>query len=213
MGAYRRATKALKQRIAVVDISAAEAAPPVTARTLKRLRSDPLVEDSITRDREALWHQAATQRKRFISFMTVQGYNPRNLSNARNNSRWGRPSWEAKLFESHRAWVFSADLFIEAINTPWAEESPWSPTANHAVQYALAQREPHDIIMLFDGRSRACRRALEKALDDYTAGSLPVLQRCTSITINRRAKHVAVFLFRRRALKISSSFRSFLDRR
>lgn len=77
-------------------------------------------------------------------------------------------------FESHRAWVFSCDLFHESDKTPWTADPPWSTRAQQALQFVLsqAQPQPQDVMIMFDGRSRACRRQLEKALDEGTQANV-----------------------------------------
>ena len=57
MDEYKAVAKALKQRVAAVDISAADAPPPVTARTLKRMHSDADEQAAIKKDRpmSTLW--------------------------------------------------------------------------------------------------------------------------------------------------------------
>lgn len=74
-----------------------------------------------------------------------------------------------KAGHAHRVFVFSADTFYEAgplaapQGKPWCTPPVWSATADPLLEFMLSQTGPSDILVLCDGRSKACRRKL----DDY----------------------------------------------
>ena len=165
MEEYTAVVKCLKTRVAAVDISASDAPPPVTARTLKRMQSDSEEQNAIKKDRDELWLKAAQNRKRFVAFTTTVNYAPASLSRA-TVSRVSQATYQGKQLEKHRAWVFSCDLNLEAEKNPWSNEPGWSKQCAQAVQFVLTQAQAYDVIMLFDGRSRSCRRQIEKLIDE-----------------------------------------------
>ena len=72
----------------------------------------------------------------------------------------GRPA------ESHRLIVFSAGLENEADVTPWSTPTPWTDTSEAILDFCKTQRGQSDVIMAFDGRSRACRNAIQSVMEE-----------------------------------------------
>jgi hypothetical protein len=70
--------------------------------------------------------------------------------------------FSGKVSESHRVFLFSADLWSEAQATPWAAVPAWDENAKHVIEWMLQQVGPHDVLVFCDGRSRTCRSKLEE---------------------------------------------------
>ena len=50
--------------------------------------------------------------------------------------------------------------------TPWSSPPVWSDVADWVAKFIAQQRGPADLLCFFDGRSRACHRAIEKLTEE-----------------------------------------------
>ena len=76
-------------------------------------------------------------------------------------------AFKGKQRESHRAFVFCADLLGETAAEPWAELSDSNldrPEYKTMFEWMLSKASPFDTLILCDGRSRKARRIIEDAL-------------------------------------------------
>jgi hypothetical protein len=77
----------------------------------------------------------------------------------------------AKAAQSHRVFVFSADTYFEGgtlagpQGKPWCTPVPWGTGADVIMKWMLTNTGPGDVLMVCDGRSKACRKKLEEFMD------------------------------------------------
>jgi len=71
-------------------------------------------------------------------------------------------TFAGKPTESHRLFLFSADLVAETSDTPWSAPPQWHEAGSALVEFVLAQTGPADVLVFCDGRSRSCRAKLEE---------------------------------------------------
>ena len=139
---------------------------------------------------EKLWNHAKTLKKQLLAF-TATTFEGEHLGSEQWTAFLPQNKRVMKALEVHRAYVFSCDLYLEDDTRPWSRPAPWSNAAGCAVQYALKQMQPCDVCFFFDGRSRACRKALEGGL----SVALHCRVACTSATlcvIGRTITHAPV---------------------
>ena len=75
-------------------------------------------------------------------------------------------NFKGKVAESHRLFLFCADLFMEAKAIPWATVPSWDETARPTIEWLLTQTGPQDVLVFCDGRSRSWRGKLEELLKE-----------------------------------------------
>ena len=96
-------------------------APPVSLRSLARLKSDPDSDgaevDRVREQRADVWGQAQQQRRKYVQVSVWQGKKKEGLASIFAKSRVSDFKGTAK--ESHRAFFFSADLAPEHPTEPW----------------------------------------------------------------------------------------------
>ena len=68
--------------------------------------------------------------------------------------------------ESRRVFVFSADLFNEGSQTPWVTQAAWEDKMEKMKTFFSSQNTDIDATIAFDGRSRACRKELERIMEN-----------------------------------------------
>ena len=78
----------------------------------------------------------------------------------------GLYNFKGKVAESHRLFLFCADLFMEAKAIPWATVPSWDETARPTIEWLLTQTGPQDVLDFCDGRSRSWRGKLEELLKE-----------------------------------------------
>ena len=140
--------------------------PPPATRNLNRLASDAAdpQADEKRKERQEAWKQAQQARKKLVVMGTCRCSTKQELQKHFEKSHvfnfTGKPS------ESHRIFLFSSELFGEARIAPWSSPAELDKTADAMLAWVVAQAGPSDVILLADGRSRSCRRKLEKAAED-----------------------------------------------
>ena len=68
--------------------------------------------------------------------------------------------YHGKAGEAHIVFVFNADTYIEAGETPWAKP-PGATGFDHLLDFTDRQHASADILLFFDGRSLECRQVIE----------------------------------------------------
>jgi hypothetical protein len=161
--------QSLHTRSAAVESGACDSAPPASTRMLSRLTSDPAYHESrladIQKERNDLWNRATKERKRYVSISHCKIAMKLHLAEHIQKLKQVT-DWKGEPLHAHRLFVFSAELFNEHRSEPWAKGAEWSSDAKNIVLYALEQKRPEDVVLLFDGRSRKCRREMEKLCDE-----------------------------------------------
>lgn len=152
---------------AIVHIGGAGAPPDPASRTLKQYNSDA-GEDTerqqeLRRERQEAWKQATTLRKKFVTVVTCRASTKVAYQTFFEKTDTFKSPFALKPAEAHRVFLFSADLWHEAHAAPWANPPDWQGSADVAVEWMLSQAGPADVLVFCDGRSRVCRRAIEKA--------------------------------------------------
>ena len=155
--------RSLTAHRAMVQLSGGGPPPPET-RTLQRYKSeagDDADEAEMKKERAETWKQVAALRKKYVTISHVRAASTTALQQAYEKSAIYKME-NLKAGEAHRLFLFSADLVGEASKSPWSNPPAWAEPAAAAVQFVAAQRGPADVLCFFDGRSRTCRRAMEK---------------------------------------------------
>lgn len=67
--------------------------------------------------------------------------------------------------EAHRVFVWSADLFCESVDTPWAKGPVVSDLMQPVLAFITAQKGPSDMHLVCDGRSRRVRKVMEGLME------------------------------------------------
>jgi len=155
--------RSLTAHRAMVQLSGAGPPPPET-RTLQRYKSDAgdeADEAELKKERAETWKQVAALRKKYVTISCVRAATIVAYQQAYEKSAVFKLE-NLKAGEAHRLFLFSADLFVEPSKSPWSSPPAWGEGAAAAVQFVAQQRGPADVLCFFDGRSRSCRRAMEK---------------------------------------------------
>ena len=93
-----------------------------------------------------------------------------------------------------RAFVFSADLFPPNIAKHAASASLSDPIAadtermQRVLEFIIQKRHKEDLILLFDGRSRACRRVMEEHEEKWQPLARTLSQSVDAYTLCPRGK-------------------------
>ena len=64
--------------------------------------------------------------------------------------------------ESHRVFVFSAEVFAEHRVSPWTTPVELGDAAKPYLEWIVGQTGPTDVLLLADGRSRQARRMIDR---------------------------------------------------
>ena len=129
--------------------------------------SDDAQEEKALKDaeREKVWANATSQRQKWVTFLF-----PRSFTEKETDAVFQQSiayAWEGKAAEKHRTFLFSSDLVHESDGPSWAKVPEWKEDLGSACCKFMASKVGHaDLLIFADGRSRACRKALEKAKGD-----------------------------------------------
>ena len=145
-----------------VSADASSTAPPLGLRQLARMRSNP--EDdkdgAVAREREAVWKQAVTVRKRYATLSVPKVPGVDGLIGA-FKACGAVQSFKGVLNESRRLFVMSADLVAETDERPWTGmSSPSKETLESFTKFMQVQIGTTDFLLLLDGRMRESRLAI-----------------------------------------------------
>ena len=196
--------RAVKSYTRVIGVDASGGAPPApNTRALQRYDSDVSQsggdrKQEIEQERHECWKSAQQARRKGAGVGVLgTGGGPAGAGLQRLLGRSNVNDFGGKPKESHRAFVFSADLFTESAATPWHElsEVDAGQTAPF-LQFMAEQKKPYDLLIACDGRSRKSRRVIEDALVNrahsvemwivYSSAPKKVGGRCVSLAANNK---------------------------
>jgi hypothetical protein len=166
----RELSRALATTRAIAT-TADQAGPPASLRTLARRRSGQNDEEvqKDEEERKAVWQKTQALRRRSVTLdcvrtNTVEGWQAawRKCGAVRN--------FTGQLKETHRAFLLSADLITEVKDQPWSHITHSGGQLKPMLEFLLTMEGPTDFLLLFDGRSREARRAIEGATEKRPHG-------------------------------------------
>ncbi len=141
--------------------------PPAGSRALQRYSSEadeePGRKEELRKERADAWRQAQAHRKKLVHVGVCKAATKQQLQ--QHFEKTPVYAFTGKPAEAHRVFVFSSELFVESRQSPWATPVEWTKLADTWVEWALTQAAPSDVLMFADGRSRQCRRAIERLCD------------------------------------------------
>lgn len=113
--------------------------------------------------------EVQSTRKKFVSLVPLSGKG-RTIEQYRQAlAKTGSlRSHKPKLNESHRAFILSADLALEAEGAKsWEAVTPYDVSSAHgvAVDWFKSMDGPADLVFLFDGRSKTARKFFDEAIE------------------------------------------------
>ena len=171
----REVRAALQTHRRIIAVDATSTAPPPSSRTLQRYDSEAsesggTSKDLINTERNEIWKNAQTMRKKAAQ-IGLWGASSTQASTGALQKVFAKcgavNSLKGKPTESHRAFVFSADLLAESAVMPWrnlADDALDMPCVSAMLEFMQAQTGPFDILICCDGRSRKARRKIEDAM-------------------------------------------------
>jgi hypothetical protein len=108
------------------------------------------------------WKQASNLRRKYVNIVNSRASRASKVSmQAMFEKSTSFYQFHGKVSESHRVFLFSADMWAEAKTTPWSAVPTWEDDAKPMIDWMLSQVGPQDVLVFCDGRSRACRSKLE----------------------------------------------------
>ena len=117
-------------------------------------------------ERKQIMKAAISNRCKFVNFGVPKVWKEKELktffetsSAAKNAHEWSG----GKATESHRVFLFAADLVHEQDEKPWSQPPAWISLGDEIVKFMKAYRGSADILVFSDGRStEKCMPALVK---------------------------------------------------
>ena len=119
------------------------------------------------RERERVWAAATTLREKYVNFVVPRTFTEKEMDLAYQTT--AAYLWqEGKVGEKHRVFLMSCDLLHESGGgAAWARAPEWKDDlGGHCCKFMLSKRGHADLLVFSDGRSRACRKALEQTTSD-----------------------------------------------
>ena len=150
-------------------VSIGSADPPVSIRQLARQHSnpeEPKHETTVSEEeRKETWASAQAVRKKRCQLILWTGKSPESLRTLLDKCQ--ASAFEGKINESHRLWVFSSDLALEAKGS-WQRTPALVPDSVTAVFQCLEKypMKEHDIVLCFDGCAPDNKSVLRQGLGD-----------------------------------------------
>ena len=161
---YRQVTLAQSS----VDLSCGDEVPQTASRQLRRYKSDPTEDlDGGVHDKDRQEAFASIQKQR-AKYVEILAPNDRVMTEANYQQLYEKSKvyqFSGSAGESHRLFVFSAELHSEGPETPWATPVVWEKSMDTILSWLSSQNAPCDTTMAFDGRSRSCRKAIELVME------------------------------------------------
>ena len=123
----------------------------------------------------------------FVSLPSVGGASGAEYSKAQMEKVWEGMRLGHRFARKKtdvRAFVFSADLFPPNVAKHGVSTSISEPIAadaermKRAIDFMLAKRTKDDIILLFDGRSRPCRKVIEQFEEKFAGSGTHAVHEC-----------------------------------
>jgi hypothetical protein len=156
---------------ASVKLGGGDDVPAATTRTLRRYATDDGDDEDererTQKDRKDCFLQVKTLRRKHVTLVAAaaRGHGQTKKAMQAQFESSAAYRYQGKGGENHRLFVFSADLFQEASNTPWQTQPDSSPASAGIVEWMLQQSAPQDVLLFCDGRSRSARQQLETLTD------------------------------------------------
>jgi hypothetical protein len=101
-------------------------------------------------------------RRKYVNIVNCRAFHTKALLQTMFEKSLSFYQFHGKVSESHRVFLFSADLWSEVKTSPWSAVPAWDEGAKHMIEWMLTQVGPEDVLVFCDGRSRACRSKLEE---------------------------------------------------
>jgi hypothetical protein len=171
-------------------------------RALARRASEPEDDSAKSKKKEErarCWKMATAVRKKFVTFSVWK-----DLPAAQEVVNNMKAKLEAG--EGHRLVVLSCDLLQENVVKAWLNLPDKAPTdmtmkADQRLEFMMKQNGPADIILAFDGRSRACRKWLDGKIADAVevvityAGKRSCRFRTRQVVFSSKTTEMGLLLF------------------
>jgi hypothetical protein len=104
---------------------------------------------------------ASNLRRKFVSIVNCRPFSSKASMQALFEKSTSFYQFQGKVSESHRVFLFSADIWSEPQTSPWTSVPTWDENAKHMIEWMLSQVGAQDVLVFCDGRSRSCRSKLE----------------------------------------------------
>ena len=135
--------------------------PDSGARQLRRYASESQGgdEEQAEAERRDAFEAIHKHREQFVEFRTA---NDRVMTTTKYQQLFEQSKAytfeHGRSGETHRLFVFSAELFHEAGDAPWAAATEWAVGMETVLDFFSGKNGSIDATVAFDGRSRACRK-------------------------------------------------------
>ena len=152
--------------------------PESGARQLRRYasESEPGDEEQAEAERKDAFEAIHKHRELFVEFLTA---NDRVMSTHKYQQLFEKSKAytldHGRCGETHRLFVFSAELFHEAGDAPWSAATEWAAGMDTVLQFFSGANGSVDSTVAFDGRSRACRK---KSMTSWRNGGTSASSGC-----------------------------------
>ncbi len=155
-----------------VSVMGGGAPPPASGRALQRALSNGGCDDGDTdasrakeveHERQEVWRQAQAARRRYAAVGVAK------YKSAAELQRWlekqtAAHEYAGKAGEAHRIFVFSADTYGSEGSEPWVKTNP-TKDLDVVLKFMTSQTGPADVLLSFDGRNLANRKAMTPIME------------------------------------------------
>ena len=171
-------------------VDACTAGPIPSASTAQILMGTSELGDADKEDVKLTQELLMTLRRKTVSFValpSVGGASGADYTKAQMDKMWETMRLGHKYGRKKtdvRAFVLSADLFPPNVAKHGVRTSMSEPIAVDAdrmkrvIDFILQKRTKDDLILLFDGRSRSCRRVMEQSEEKLAASGAHAVTEC-----------------------------------
>ena len=176
-------------------VLAAAAAGPISVQPLAQGASLNVGASELSEKEKAECNEVhsmlMSMRRKTVNFVSLPSvgaasgadYTMTQLQKVWEQMRLGHRYSHAK--ENTRAFVFSADMFPPNLAKPPASGGtiveqvvPDAERTKRVIDFIVQKRARDDIVLLFDGRSRACRKVIEQAEESLAASGAHQIAEC-----------------------------------
>ena len=119
-------------------------------------------------ERTRVWLRAQAKRKSLVSVGFVKVSTKQHAQSYYEKCQ-AVYRFPTKDREAHRVFLFSAELWTESRQTPWAATPPYEESARPLLDFMLCQTGVGDVLCLMDGRSKTWRRKFEDIMQEANA--------------------------------------------
>jgi hypothetical protein len=162
--------RALHTPETVVSLDAGAGAPKATLRDLARHASDGGDDEAAAAERQDVWNRAVSQRKKLVTLTVVKNIRARASYMEALSKCSGVAAFRGKVGESLRVFVLSCVLLNQKGKQPWLDASlPDEKVFEEMCGFLTTHAHgPWDVVMVWDGCHRKCRRGLEDTVGKLT---------------------------------------------